>query len=62
MGKVTHCICHDLSFDEILAAARSQGISTLKQLVDSGAAGCGCALCHPYLRDLLERQPNDLDK
>lgn len=60
--KVTHCICHCKSFAEILAAARAQGISTLKDLVDSGAAGGGCGLCHPYLTVTLETGQTTFDQ
>lgn len=59
---VTHCVCHDLSFAEILAHARAQDISTLKQLVDSGAAGCGCTLCHPYLTVTLDTGQTEFDE
>jgi NAD(P)H-nitrite reductase large subunit len=61
MAKVTHCICHNISFTDLLAA-RSQGLSTLKDIVVSGAAGCGCELCHPFIEAALEAGNTPVDQ
>lgn len=50
---VTHCICHDLSFDALRERAQRDhlDIEALKN-----ATGCctGCGMCEPYVRLMLK--------
>ncbi len=50
---VTHCICHDLSFEELrrIALAERLGLCALK-LRTNCCTGCGT--CEPYVRLMLK--------
>jgi NAD(P)H-nitrite reductase large subunit len=53
-NKVTKCICHDRSFDEVKAYAESQKISRVDDLQDHDYCSNSCGLCTPYVEVLLE--------
>lgn len=52
MLRVDRCICHGVTFEEVVRAARADGLS-LAQLEDRLGCGTGCGLCRPYLRRAL---------
>ena len=52
MLRIDRCICHGVSFERALQAARDEGLS-LPQLEDRLLCGTGCGLCRPYLRRAL---------
>ena len=54
---VTHCICYDRPFTEILSECRRLEIGSLDDLVTQLGVGDKCRMCLPYLGDLLERDP-----
>jgi len=54
MAKVTKCICHDRSFEEIKEYARENGIDNLKTLQEQKICSCGCQMCAPYVELMLE--------
>lgn len=50
---ISHCLCRQVAFADLLAAARQQGW-TLDALVRATGCGGQCGLCRPYLRRMLE--------
>lgn len=52
--QVDRCICHSRSFEEIRDFARRQRIETLEKLQEAEYCSCGCGLCEPYVKILLE--------
>lgn len=53
-NKVTKCICHDRSFEEVKAYAREQNLPTVEALQDHDFCSNSCGLCTPYVEVLLE--------
>ena len=49
MLRVDRCICHGVTFEEVVRTAKADGLS-LAQLEDRLGCGTGCGLCRPYLR------------
>jgi len=55
--RVTRCVCHDVSFERVLALrdehdpGRTLGEDDMLELIKRRThAGSSCALCRPYLR------------
>lgn len=46
---VNRCVCHDVSFAEIIAAVRERGLS-LTRVVEQTGCTTGCGSCEPYIR------------
>ncbi len=53
-NKVTRCICHDRTFEEIKEYAREYGYSKISQLQNDRFCSCSCGLCIPYVEIVLE--------
>lgn len=53
-NKVTRCICHDHSFEEIKAYAEEHGLSSVDELQDHNFCSNSCGLCAPYIEVVLE--------
>lgn len=51
---VTHCICHGRSLAELKKIAEDEGISEIEGLIEKEYCSCGCRLCVPYIRMMLE--------
>lgn len=54
MGRVTKCICHDRSFEEIKEYAHQNEIETVQELQKRNFCSCGCRMCAPYVELVLE--------
>ena len=48
-NKVTKCICHDRSFDEIETYAREHNLSSVDELQQHDYCSNSCGLCAPYV-------------
>jgi len=53
-GKVTRCICHSRSFEEIKRVAESNGIETVEELRNRDYCSNGCGICIPYVSLVLQ--------
>ncbi len=53
-NKVTKCICHDRSFEEVKTYAENQNISRVEDLQNHKFCSNSCGLCIPYVEVLLE--------
>lgn len=51
---VTHCICHKISFEEILEIAERDGLSSLEELRAQNICSTNCKICEPYIQKSLE--------
>lgn len=52
MGIIDRCVCSDITFTELSRRARAGKLS-LEQLCERTGCGSSCALCLPYLREML---------
>lgn len=52
--KVTKCICHNCTFEEVKAYANEQSLTSLDELQDHDICSNSCGLCSPYVEVLLE--------
>lgn len=53
MGRVTKCICHDRSFEEVKKYARQHELNTVEELQERKFCSCGCRMCAPYVELVL---------
>lgn len=53
MAKVTHCICHHKSFEEIKQIAEKKKYKTVTDLRLNDVCCNGCGLCQLYVRQVL---------
>lgn len=53
-NKVTKCICHDRSFEEVRDFARKNNLSTVDALQEKNFCSNSCRLCAPYVAITLE--------
>lgn len=51
--RIDRCICHQVTFEEMLCHARKQGDATLRDLQRTFGCGTECGLCTPYVRRML---------
>ena len=51
---VVMCVCHRRTFAELKAIAEERNLTTLDEVVQEGWCGGNCAMCHPYVRRMLE--------
>lgn len=51
---VDSCICHDISFVNLLKEAREKGITTIEELQEQKLSSTKCKLCYPYVKKMLE--------
>ncbi len=54
MAQVTKCICHDSSFEMLKEYAKKNKIDSVETLQDHGMCSCGCQMCRPYVKMMLE--------
>ncbi|MGM0588541.1 MAG: hypothetical protein ACQETE_09020 [Bacteroidota bacterium] len=52
--KVTRCICHQRSFETLKEMAEEQDIQSVEEFQQQRLCGCGCGLCVPYIRLMLQ--------
>lgn len=50
---VDRCICYEVTFREVLALHRAEGLSFEELKLRTGCC-CGCGTCEPYVRLTLE--------
>lgn len=50
--RVDRCICHGVTFAELLRLARDRGLG-LEELSELTGCGTGCGMCVPYIRAAL---------
>lgn len=53
-NKVTKCICHDRSFEEVKNFAKKHNLSTVDALQEKDFCSNSCKLCAPYVEVMLE--------
>lgn len=53
-NKVSRCICHKRSFEEIREHAREEGYDSVDELKEEDYCSRGCGLCEPYVEMVLE--------
>ncbi|MGD8427849.1 MAG: hypothetical protein PVH63_09460 [Balneolaceae bacterium] len=53
-NKVTKCICHDRTFEEIKAYAEEHNLSSIDELQDLDFCSNSCGLCAPYVEVTLD--------
>ena len=51
---VNRCVCHDVSFADILAWSSQRDRTTLEDIREHFGCGKSCATCVPYIRQVLE--------
>ena len=51
---ITKCVCHRRSFESIKEYAEEHNINELDELVNLRLCGCGCGMCKPYIKKMLE--------
>lgn len=56
---VNRCVCHDITFAEILRLTRDQDLS-IDQIADKTAATTGCGTCLPYIKLALALRKDEL--
>ena len=57
---VTHCICANLSFAELLRLARERGWN-FAELTEQTGATRGCGMCTPYVARMLRTGETSFD-
>lgn len=50
---VDRCVCHDVTFAELLRLVDERGLS-LEELQEETGCGTGCGTCLPYIDIVLE--------
>lgn len=53
-NKVTRCICHDRTFEEVKTYVGEHGISSVDELQDRNFCSNSCGLCAPYVEVVLK--------
>ena len=51
--RIDRCICEDKSFADLLASARSRGITSIEALAAVEGCATHCGMCGSYLRQTL---------
>lgn len=51
---VVRCVCHQKSFAELRALARTHGWCTAAEVSLETSCGLGCGSCRPYLEAMME--------
>ena len=52
--RITHCVCHEVSFAELKAHADACGIRDLDKLKQDRPFGRSCGSCLPYVQKMPE--------
>jgi NAD(P)H-nitrite reductase large subunit len=50
--RVTHCVCFDVSLEELKRISDERGLD-LEGLREETGCTSGCAMCEPYIRVML---------
>ena len=50
---VKRCVCHKITFSEILTLAEEKNLNSYTQLLEEKICGMGCGMCHPYLNKMM---------
>lgn len=53
-SKVTKCVCHDRTFEEVKSYAAEQNLSSVDELQDHNYCSNSCGLCSPYIEVVLK--------
>lgn len=53
-NKVTKCICHNRTFEEVKAYAAEQSLTSVDELQTHDFCSNSCGLCSPYVEVVLE--------
>lgn len=53
-NKVTRCICHGRSFEEVKAYATEHNLSSVEELQDHNFCSNSCQMCAPYVELVLK--------
>lgn len=59
MSHVTHCLCFDVSFEELKQIAEEHGCRTMEDLQEHVDFGLACQMCHPYIQEMLRTGKTD---
>jgi bacterioferritin-associated ferredoxin len=51
---INRCICHKITFEELLRIAEEKGLNTVEELQAENLGSTQCKLCEPYLKKMLE--------
>lgn len=51
---VDRCICHDISFVELLKKAGELNITTIEEVQQHKLSSTKCKLCYPYVKKMLQ--------
>lgn len=51
---INRCICHKITFEELLQIAREKGLKTVEELQREKVGSTQCKLCEPYLKKMLQ--------
>jgi len=52
--RVNRCVCHRRTFEELKEYAEHNDIDTAAELVENRLCGCGCGMCVPYVKLMLQ--------
>lgn len=52
--RVTRCICHNRSFEEIREYARKYELTSVEELQSENYCSCSCKMCVPYVEQVLK--------
>lgn len=47
------CVCHRISFSDLLKEARRRKLSSCNELIQAGLCGGSCSMCIPYIEKML---------
>lgn len=50
------CECFKVTEDQLVKAIRARKLKTLKDVAHCTSAGEGCNVCHPLIKEYLERE------
>ncbi len=51
---VDRCICHQISFEQILKSVNERGLRTVQEIQAEKLSSTNCKLCLPYIERMLE--------
>lgn len=53
-NKVTKCVCHNRTFEEVKNYAAEQNLISVEELRDHNYCSNSCGLCSPYIEVVLK--------
>jgi len=60
--RITHCVCYDKSFAELVARASECGVTEVAELQRHAQFGLNCGICLPYIRRALRSGQIEFDE